>query len=493
MAFRFESTAGARRPIGLGSWVLPVALATAAALGAAVGLGGSAMRLALLSLAALAVPLLLVLPTFRVVEVALAALYLSRLGVLVGAPSAINHLHFPLLVLAAAMATRAPDRSPRRIASSIGVAAIGLLVIAVLSAIANGAGVAAATLVWLVFAEPFLLIYAIVRDPPVGGDLTRTGRLLIAFAVLQVPFAVWQAATLGRGDVVQGTFVAQGAGAHVMGAASVVAAVFVASTSVVRPPRLRTIVTVLLLLLPVLADAKQVLTLFIVAFAMVSAMRSPKYWRASLVGGVALAGMLALVVKYVPGWQLLTNTRLFVDGLAHKVGIFALIHSYFDSWSDWLLGIGPGNTVSRISLMALSDYGGRSSLLPRLGVDASPIATRLFAMDVESYLARSGTGSSAWSFVFSWAGLFGDLGLLGVASYLWLGFVVWRATRGLGADRRFNGAHITMMALALLAAVYTYLEEPGATLAAAGWIAFVIAERHTNGAGDRDSRARDNS
>ena len=80
----------------------------------------------------------------------------------------------------------------------------------------------------------------------------------------------------------------------------------------------------------------------------------------------------------------------------------------------------------------------------------------------------------------------GDMGLLGVAAYLWLGFVVWRSTRGLGYGRSFNAGHVTIVALVLLAAVYTYLEEPGATLPAAGWIAFAIAARRTSRVGDRD-------
>lgn len=462
------------RSTGWRSIVRFVAPMMAAVAGVAVALGGRPLRLLLGGFGALCIPLILTLSNRHLVEMALVALFFSRIGVAYGAPSALNFIHFPLVLLAAATATRAPDRSPNRVASALGMGAGGLLAVALLSALANGTSVVAAILDWLVLCEPFLLIYAVVRDPPPDSSRSRLEHLLLAVVIMQVPFALWQTLTRGVGDAVQGTFIGQGAGAHVVGAASIVAALFVASTNVVRPRHVRIAAALSLATLPLLADAKQVLLLFVVAYAATSLAHSPKYWFASAFGVAALAGVVVVAVRFVPGWQLVTNRWVFVDGLTHKLQVFTLIRSHFDTWSDWLLGIGPGNTVSRVAVMALPDYGGRSSLLPRLGVDPSPVATQLFAIDTESYLARSGVGSSAWSFVFSWAGLFGDLGVLGVAMYAWLGIIVWRATTHLSHDRRANAAHVTLALLVLLATVYGYLEEPAVTLSAAGWIAFVV-------------------
>ena len=449
------------------------ALIASALLGTAAAIGGRALQIGVLGVGVFATPMLLRCRGFVLVEAALIALFLSRVSVGVGGPPALNFVHFPVVLFAAAVASLRPDRSPRRVASKLAIGAVLLFTVAVLSAIANGRGLASAIAVWMVFVEPFLLLYAVLRDPPAPAQLRFFVRLLIALALLQAPFAIWQALTRGAGDPVQGTFVGQGAGAHVLGVVSLVAVTFLLATKAVSVQWRALALAGLMLTLPLLADAKQALVLFVGAYAITTLLRSPRHWIISAIGTAVLVSIVVTAVKFLPGWGLLANWPLIVDGLTHKLSIATLTSARYDNWLDWLLGIGPGNTVSRIAMMSLRDYAGGSSLLAGAGVDASPITARLYATDVASYLARSGTGSSAWSFIFSWAGLWGDLGIAGLTAYLWLAVSVWRSYRPSSA-RRVNPVRVTILLLGMIAAVYSYLEEPAVTLWAAAWIAYAL-------------------
>jgi hypothetical protein len=57
--------------------------------------------------------------------------------------------------------------------------------------------------------------------------------------------------------------------------------------------------------------------------------------------------------------------------------------------------------------------------------------------------------------LFGWAGIWGDLGLLGLAVYLYLGFVVWRY---LCTD---NLSQFFLLSIAVFGLIFSQMEEPG--------------------------------
>ena len=84
---------------------------------------------------------------------------------------------------------------------------------------------------WLLFAEPFLLLYAIMKSSPfVMNKLLQ--KLALIIPVAQIPFSIYQALHIGIGDSVQGTFAGQGAGHHVMGAISLLGVLYVLSKKI---------------------------------------------------------------------------------------------------------------------------------------------------------------------------------------------------------------------------------------------------------------------
>ena len=393
---------------------------------------------------------------------ALAAVVLSRVLVSWGvAPSAVNFAHFPLAVAAAVVATlETSEASP--LARRMGAGILGLLGVAFASWAWNGGEFLRPVLTWLVFTEPFLLFYALVRSP-MGEKQVRAFFVgLLALAALQLPFGLWQAATIGWGDPVAGTFAGLAAGAHVAGAMACLGLLIVLGRSV-EPGVLHrgrwVLATLALFVLPVIADAKQVIVAFLPPFALVVARASGR----RIGPAVAATGLIAALVVsaayvYTP-LQSLLNLRLFQGGIESKVTSAQVVFQKMEPPVEVLLGLGPGNSMSRVSLLTAGGMVKRSSPVAALGLRTAPTTREL----LDSFRSNFMWSSSAWTGISSWLGIFGDFGLLGLLIYSWLGFQIWSASSGLPGYYRgiVSGALLSGLVLGV---VYSWLEEPGYTL-----------------------------
>jgi hypothetical protein len=72
--------------------------------------------------------------------------------------------------------------------------------------------------------------------------------------------------------------------------------------------------------------------------------------------------------------------------------------------------------------------------------------------------------SSLFSPIFGWAGIWGDLGLLGVGAYLFLWYLTWQH---FGLD---DSLKVTLLTVLVMGFIFTQMEEPGFMLS----IAFIL-------------------
>ena len=109
--------------------------------------------------------LMVQLPAYLWVMAAVLSATLSRLVVAMGiAPSIINFVHFPLTLGAFAIAVT--SGAPRSAASrSIAVGATALFLLSMISWIFNDGELLRPILNWLVFLEPFFIVYALASSP----------------------------------------------------------------------------------------------------------------------------------------------------------------------------------------------------------------------------------------------------------------------------------------------------------------------------------------
>lgn len=113
----------------------------------------------------------------------------------------------------------------------------------------------------------------------------------------------------------------------------------------------------------------------------------------------------------------------------------------------------------------MRDYG---HLLNPLGATSAPsgqytsISQLVWYYTGQSWLAQ---GSSFFSPFWGWAGIWGDLGFLGLGTYLYLGSVVWRRVC---AD---NTSKLLLLTVVICGFIFTQMEEPAYMLSVATLIA----------------------
>jgi hypothetical protein len=139
-----------------------------------------------------------------------------------------------------------------------------------------------------------------------------------------------------------------------------------------------------------------------------------------------------------------------------------MILEHYQSPLNWLVGLGPGHTVSRLGAWFLRDY---ASILSPLGSTRTDIG-QLSSDFIAGFWLTS--GSSLFSPIFGWAGIWGDLGILGIGAYLYLGFLVWKY---FATD---DVTKVMLLSVFIIGFIFTQMEEPGyvislAMIVGVGW------------------------
>ncbi|HDD44553.1 MAG TPA: hypothetical protein ENG63_06820 [Candidatus Desulfofervidus auxilii] len=185
-------------------------------------------------------------------------------------------------------------------------------------------------------------------------------KLALIIPVAQIPFSIYQALHIGIGDSVQGTFAGQGAGHHVMGAISLLGVLYVLSKKIEKFNFniLDLILLFFLFLLSVLADAKQCLVAFVLGFLIFSLyLFKIDFKKAIFVSTLCIFSLLIIVKYYPPIKHTILNRKLMSKGLAFKIDVSKIVISKnLERFSNFFIGQGPGQSVSRASLLPLKGY-----------------------------------------------------------------------------------------------------------------------------------------
>ena len=421
-------------------------------------------------------------PPYVWVSSAVLAASFSRLLVATGfVPAGINYLHFPLALTAAVVATTG-GACLHSVARSTAISCGALLFFSFVSWALNGGEFLRPPLNWLVFLEPFLIVYALVRTPPPVDKQKLLWNLALAIPIVQFPLALWQGLTGGWGDTVQGTFVGMGAGHHVAGGVALIGSLICVArglSAAAFKGRLAWLLGgALLFVVPILSDAKQNIAAFLPALMLLMIIfRIP--WTRLVMALPILTLVVLLAFSYYLPLQAVTSLTTINRGiLAKKQGFSIIASKLSDNPGGWLFGLGPGNSISRVALMGLEAYGKSDSPIALLGWSAAPTTREIWAMGYQSWLFY---GSSVWSGISSWLGLFGDLGLIGLGIYLWMSWQLWRNLKGPHKWEASVAKGVLIM-VGILGVMYSWLEEPGFTLIAALIVGLgLIAREGRNG------------
>lgn len=201
------------------------------------------------------------------VLLAFASAFFPRLLDSLGAPSPINFFHFatvPFVFVVAIVKTRSQNYQQISIVKELLFGLWLFLTVSFASALWNGAGAINVILGFLLLAEPFMLLVAIVSIPMSSSSFERiqswmAGFVFVHLLLVYVQYGLGFCHLPGDCDNIQGIFYRSGSG-HVVGASvscSFAAYYFVSATT--KPMWLRALVFSAGFLNIQLADAKQVL------------------------------------------------------------------------------------------------------------------------------------------------------------------------------------------------------------------------------------------
>ena len=412
--------------------------------------------------------------------IAFSTVFYSRIFCAVtGAPSILNLAHFAVVPLVSWLiftAPSSPKRSQPAIAPALtsGIISLGILIL--LSAAWNSAGLINAIVDFMMLGEPFIFLLAIVWVPMSVKSVNRLRSWLIGSATINFLLAAAQKPLIDLGyiqagefngtDGCGGVFFVSGAGNYVSASVSAAVALYIISRQKLFPLWTRLAAGLAAFWQLLFSDSKQLLLAYLAAWLLLIALSLKDIGKTIRLLGSATVFILVFlwcienveVFKPFTAWA---RPELYgINGLAWYAKFYGvrLIYSNYGLPLDWLFGLGPGHTISRLGAWFLRDYW---SLLGPLGATTHPISEQVMAFTKTNWLVYS---SSLFNPIFGWAGIWGDLGIFGLGAYLYIDYLVWRYCGFI------DGIKITMLAVFVMGFIFTQMEEPGYMLSIASLV-----------------------
>ncbi|VEP12701.1 conserved membrane hypothetical protein [Hyella patelloides LEGE 07179] len=410
------------------------------------------------------------------VIIAFASVFFPRCLEAIGFPAPINFVHFiivPFSCLVVLLTSRNHSQKQRMIVRQLLTGLLIFFGVVITSAFFNGAGTINAFLSYMLLTEPFFLLVSFVSLPLSLNAFKRFRTWLVSFLgfhlflvyiqkyLLQVD--TWEHLGMSPPDRIQGVFFISGSG-HVVGASvSFTFAVYCLMTAKFMPLWLRIFIASAAFWHIIIADAKQVIMVFMVAGCILFLLkfRDPVVLIKYLTGGIAFGYAFLWCVNNVAAFKSFNtwaDPELYgPNGQATlgKTTAFRVIPSHYQSPLNWWLGLGPGHTVGRLGGWMLREY---RELLKPLGATIHEASSEVWQEGGSFFIVSR---SSLFSPLFGWAGIWGDLGILGLAAYLWLALLVWHY---LCVDDLSKFLMLTVFVFGL---IFSQMEEPGYMLSVA--------------------------
>jgi hypothetical protein len=401
--------------------------------------------------------------------------FFPRILITLKIPSLINFLHFVAVPLACGSVlfnSRSKDPKQIAISKSILLSLFIFLIVIVASTLINGAGIINGILDYLLLAEPFILILTIVSIPMTAASYQRFRDWIMQAALINTLFAYVQKyifrmdKLIGLEDNIKGVFIGQGAGHVIGGSVAMTFAVYYFVNAKNKPLWFRIAIVLACLNHVFMSDTKQVLLAFIVAYVLLYFINLKDLKKALiyLVLGVLFSSIFYWAVyniEYLSAYKTWIRPEIYgSDGAATqlKFATFRIVPQYFHSPLNWWLGLGPGHTVGRLGGWMLETYW---NLLEPLGATMHPASKAIWLATSKSWL---GDQSSMFSPLFGWAGLWGDLGMLGLGTYFYMVILIWRYVCVTDTSKYL------MLTIFVFGLIFSQLEEPGYTLIVASMI-----------------------
>ena len=417
--------------------------------------------------------------------VAFSTAYFPRLLDALGAPAPINFIHFVTVPLVLAIVLRSGQLKSKQTGNFPYQLLIGLfilLTVITISAFVNEAGYINLIIEYLLLAEPFMLLLAIILIPMSLKKLRQFQGFLLICASINLVLALIQKPLIDAGllfaqgfdgtDGAQGVFFVSGAGNYVSSTVSLKFGLYYLLASKKSPLWFRCIWLVGACVQVIISDSKQIIIACAIAFVAV-VMRSLLINNRKALMYVVVAIILGLgfiwavnnveyFSAYRNGFRKISEWGPGGSAREIKLAPFEIATSYYTSILNWLFGLGPGHTFGRLGGWFLRDY---ADLLEPLGATVHQASEDGMNAYWNSWIAQESTLNHPF---YGWAGIWGDLGLVGLSAYLYLAALVWKNVCFDDLNKFF------LIVISVVGTIFTQMEEPGYML----FVAFLIGLRY---------------
>lgn len=419
-----------------------------------------------------------------------ASAFFPRLLTSLGAPSIINFVHFviiPCVFFITVLTSKTRDHKKIGLVYQLLTATFIFLICVLISAVLNQAGVVNVALAFMFQAEPFMLLAAIILLPLSGERLRKFRYWILGFALFNLLLAIAQSILMPIGiyprptggtlaDNIVGVF--GGGGGSAANYISCTVSFYFGLYFFNQFKHLATWIRLLPLIGALyqtqVSDSKQVFLALAAGWGLLALTKLKQPARLIIYLTLGLIGVLVfrwallnIESDMLSPYQNWINRPIWGwDGLAAntKFAAFRLIPPYFTSPLNWLFGLGPGHTVTRLGGWVMRDY---ASLLMPLGATTHPVTAEFWNIVYTVYLPQE---STLYFPLYTWVGIWGDLGVVGLCAYLYLGTIVWQK---ICVD---DFGRFLMLSTASFGFILTQMEEPGHMLTVACLLALRWSE-----------------
>lgn len=404
-----------------------------------------------------------------------ASAFFPRLLASMGAPSIINFVHFgiiPSAFLITIFTTKIRDKKRMNVVWQLLTGMMIFLICMLASAFLNRAGLVNVALQFMFQAEPFMFLAAIIALPLSADRLQRFKYWVLGFAAFNLLLAIAQSILLPIGlypkpdggtlqDNIGGVFGGGGGSAanYIACTVSFYVGLYFFNQFKHLPLWTRILPIVGAIYQIQISDSKQVFLALVVGWGLLATTKIEKPARLLVYFSIFVLiiaafswALLNLESEILSPYQNWINRPIWGwDGLAAetKFAAFRIIPNHFESPLNWFLGLGPGHTVTRLGGWVMRDY---AALLRPLGATIHPASTEVFNVVFESYLPQE---STIYFPLFTWAGIWGDVGVIGMTAYLLICFIVWKQVC---VD---DFGKFLLLSTAVFGCILTQMEEPG--------------------------------
>lgn len=364
---------------------------------------------------------------------AFSTLFFTRTVDALGAPGLVNFVHFALVpgaFIFALLKTRTKDKEQIQSVQLLLLALILFFIANLISALVNQAGFINVVFNFLLPGEPFIMLLAITSIPLSISRVKQIKNWVLIFCLYNLCLAYIQYYVVGvpGPDFVYGAFFSI-AGATFSSIVSLTFGLYYLISEKDAPVWIRVSILIAALWQIIISDAKLVLGSFLVGLVLFAlskvSLESIKYL---ILGILMIFGFFWALehIAFLEHYAAFLKPELLFDLNSEfylaKFKTFSVIPTYYDSGLDYLVGIGPGHGVGRMGGWMLAKYG---NLLGPLGA-THPYPTLADDIMLEAALeSRNVIGTAMYGPLFSWAGIWSDLGIVGLGSYLLIWLVVW--------------------------------------------------------------------